>query len=102
VLRAPPGTRKTANILSNRRKKFLAWLTLFGWFAIGPASVFAATNSATGSIGDGTLVGGDGTGTAQFEINSVRLALIKEARDSAGAVLAAGADVRINQEIYFV
>ena len=65
----------------------------------------AATNSATGGINglnNGTLIGGDGTGTAQFEINSVQLALVKEARDLAGNVLADGTDVASNQEIYFV
>ncbi len=75
------------------------------WFVSGPAGVHAATNSATGGIGginNGTLIGGDGTGTAQIEINSVQLALVKEARDLAGNVLAAGADVAVNQEIYFV
>jgi hypothetical protein len=69
------------------------------------ASLFAATNSATGGIlgiNNGTLVGGDGTGTAQIEINSVQLALVKEARDLTGTVLAANADVNPGQEIYFV
>ena len=69
------------------------------------ASLYAATNSATGGIGglnNGTLVGGDGTGTAQIEINSVQLALVKEARDLAGTVLAENADVNPGQEIYFV
>ena len=78
---------------------------LLGWFIIGPAVVHAATNSATGGIGginNGTLVGGDGTGTAQFELNSVRLSLVKEARDLAGNLLAPGADVTAGGEIYFV
>ena len=72
---------------------------------IGSAGVFAATNSATGGINglnNGTLIGGDGTGTAQIEINSLQLALVKEARDLAGTVLAANADVNPGQEIYFV
>jgi hypothetical protein len=75
------------------------------WFILGPAGVHAAVNSATGGINglnNGTLVGGDGTGTAQIEINSVQLALVKEARDLNGAVLSDGSDVLINQEIYFV
>jgi len=75
------------------------------WFVFGPAVVHAATNFATGGvrgINNGTLVGGDGSGPAQIEINSVQLALVKEARDLAGNVLAAGADVAPNQEIYFV
>jgi len=75
------------------------------WFLSGPAGVHAATNSATGGINginNGTLIGGDGTGTAQIEINSVQLALVKEARDLAGTVLAPGANVAPNQEIFFV
>jgi len=83
----------------------MVWLTLMCWFLSGPAGVHAATNSATGGINginNGTLIGGDGTGTAQIEINSVQLALVKEARDLAGTVLAPGANVAPNQEIFFV
>ena len=40
--------------------------------------------------------------TAQFEISSVQLALVKEARDLAGTVLAPAANVTPGQEIYFV
>ena len=72
---------------------------------LASASLYAATNSATGGIGglnNGTLIGGDGTGTAQIEINSVQLALVKEARDLAGTVLAANAGVNPGQEIFFV
>jgi hypothetical protein len=85
--------------------KAVAWLTLIGWFFGGPAGVHAAVNSATGGIGginNGTLVGGDGTGTAQIEINSIQLALVKEARDLVGNVLAPGANVSPAEEIYFV
>jgi hypothetical protein len=83
----------------------MAWLMLLCWLLSGPAGVYAAVNSATGGIegiNNGTLVGGDGSGPAQIEINSVQLTLAKEARDLAGNVLAAGADVAPNQEIYFV
>jgi hypothetical protein len=83
----------------------MAWLMLLCWLLSGPAGVYAAVNSATGGIGginNGTLIGGDGSGPAQIEINSVQLTLAKEARDLAGNVLAAGADVAPNQEIYFV
>lgn len=70
------------------------------------ATAFAATNFATGGfnggINNGTLIGGDGTGTARIEINSVQLALVKETRDLAGTVLADNADVNPGQEIYFV
>lgn len=88
-----------------KRRHTIAWLTLSLWFLFGPAGVSAAINSATGGIGglnNGTLIGGDGTGTAQFEINSLQLRLVKEARDISGIVLADGADVSFNQEIYFV
>ena len=105
MLRAPPGTRNEATALISKRRNVIAWISLLCWFLCGPAGVHAAINSATGGINgidNGTLVGGDGTGTAQFEINSVQLALIKEARDLTGAVLVPGADVRPNQEIYFV
>ena len=68
-------------------------------------SLYAATNSATGGLNglnNGTLIGGDGTGNAQIEINSLQLALVKEARDLGGTVLAPGADVLGGQEIWFV
>lgn len=74
-------------------------------FLSGPAGVYAAANSATGGIAginNGTLIGGDGTGSAQIAINSVRLSLVKEARDLAGNVLGPGANVAPSQEIYFV
>ncbi len=83
----------------------MAWLTLLCWFLSGPAGVYAAVNSATGGIGgmnNGTLIGGDGSGPAQIVINSVQLALAKEARDLAGNVLASATVVMPNQEIYFV
>ena len=91
--------------MTRKRRNFLAWLTLICWFVSGPAGVHAAVNSATGGVGglnNGTMIGGDGTGTAQFEINSVQLALVKEARDLAGTVLPTNANVAQNQEIYFV
>ena len=65
----------------------------------------AATNFATGGIGglnNGTLANGDGTGDARIELNSVRLALVKEARDAEGNVLAPGANVVPGQQLYFV
>ena len=91
--------------MTRKRRNFLAWLTLICWFVSGPAGVHAAVNSATGGVGglnNGTMIGGDGTGTAQFEINSVQLALVKEARDLAGTVLPTNANVAQNQEIYVV
>ena len=105
MLRAPPRTKNEASALIGKRRKVTVWLTLLCWFVIGPAGVHAATNSATGGvngINNGTIIGGDGTGTAQIEINSVQLALVKEARDLAGTVLASGANVALSQEIYFI
>ena len=104
-MRAPPVPSNEANALISKRRKVIAWLVMLCWFISGPASVHAATNSATGGINginNGTLIGGDGTGTAQFEISSVQLALVKEARDLAGTVLAPAANVTPGQEIYFV
>ena len=104
-MRAPPVSANQATAVISKRRKVMVWLTLMCWFLSGPAGVHAATNSATGGINginNGTLIGGDGTGTAQIEINSVQLALVKEARDLAGTVLAPGANVAPNQEIFFV
>lgn len=88
-----------------RTRQHIAWFTLFCLLVFGPTGIHAATNSAIGGINginNGTLIGGDGSGTAQIEINSVQLALVKEARDATGNVLADGADVTSNQEIFFV
>ena len=104
-MRALPRTENEAIALTSKSRKLIAWLTLLCCFVCGSAGVHAATNSAKGGIGgvnNGTLIGGDGTGPAQIEINSVQLALVKEARDIAGSVLAAEADVVSYQEIYFV
>jgi hypothetical protein len=68
-------------------------------------SAFAAVNAVTGGIGginNGTLRGGDGTGTAQITLNVSSLALVKQARDLAGNVLPGNADVFSGQEIYFI
>jgi len=111
-----PGTNlcerklKFASVLCTRwrnsiPRKLLALCTVLVSALFASASIYAATNSATGDLGElnnGTLVGGDGTGTARIEINSVQLALVKETRDLAGTVLAANADVNRGQEIYFV
>ena len=102
--------RKFASVLVTRwknstRRKLIALCTVLVSALFASASIYAATNSATGGFGginNGTLVGGDGTGRARIEINSVQLALVKEARDLAGTVLAANADVNPGQEIYFV
>jgi uncharacterized repeat protein (TIGR01451 family) len=72
---------------------------------VGMTSARAATNSVTGGIGgidNGTLSGGDGTGTAQITLNVLDLALVKQARDLEGNVLSDNSDVVSGQEIYFV
>ncbi len=79
---------------------FLGWVL---WFAPAPAR--AATNAATGGIGgtnNGTLAGGDGTGTAVVTINVTNLALVKQARDVRGTVLPPGANVAAGQDVFFV
>jgi uncharacterized repeat protein (TIGR01451 family) len=68
-------------------------------------SAFPATNAATGGVGginNGTLLGGDGTGTAQITLNVSGLALVKQARDLSGNVLPDGSNVVPGQDIYFV
>jgi uncharacterized repeat protein (TIGR01451 family) len=73
---------------------------------IGPdPPSMAETNSAVGGIGglnNGTLSGGDGTGTAQITLHVEGLALVKRARDLAGRVLPDGSAVAAGQVIYFV
>ena len=73
--------------------------------AVWATSAFAADNAATGGIGginNGTLRGGDGTGTARISLFVSNLALVKQARDLLGNVLPDGADVVSGQELYFV
>ncbi len=103
--------RKFASVLVMRwrnstRRTLVALFAVLVSVLLTSATAFAATNFATGGfnggINNGTLIGGDGTGRARIEINSVQLALVKEARDLTGAVLAANADVNPGQEIYFV
>lgn len=87
------------------RRKLIALCTVLFGAMLASASVYAATNSATAGIGglnNGTIANGDGTGPARIDISSVRLALVKEARDLSGNVLPANADVNPGQEIYFL
>lgn len=81
-------------------------LLLAAGVALGsPTIVVAATNAVRGGIGgvdNGTLLGGDGSGTAQFTIQAVDLVLRKEARDAAGSVLPDGAIVIPGQVLSFV
>jgi hypothetical protein len=90
---------------NSTRRKLIALCTMLIAALLTSTSVYAATNSATAGIGglnNGTIANGDGTGPARIEISSVQLALVKEARDMAGTVLAQDADVNPGQEIYFV
>ncbi len=92
--RCPAGTRGF----------FLVGLLLAGALTLG-APARGATNAVRGGIGEldnGTLAGGDGTGGAQFTINVVDRALVKEARDLAGQLLPGGAGVAAGQIVYFV
>jgi len=78
---------------------------LVALFAGGPDQVRAATNSVQAGIGgvnNDTLIGGDGSGGGQITINSVGLALVKQARDLTGTVLPNGSSVTSGRVIYFV
>ena len=80
-----------------------AFVLLFA--TAGVRSAFPAVNSVTGGIGgidNGTLRGGDGTGSAQITLNVSGLTLVKQARDLTGNVLPDNTDVVSGQEIYFV
>lgn len=90
---------------NSTRRGFVSVCILLISALLASASAYAATNSATAGIGglnNGTIANGDGTGPARIEISSVQLALVKEARDLAGNVLATNADVSPGQEFYFV
>ncbi|HMB69036.1 MAG TPA: hypothetical protein VKU85_06975, partial [bacterium] len=70
-----------------------------------PRPAAAATNVARAGlngIANGTIQGGDGTGSAVVTINPVTLSLVKQARDVTGAVLPDGAGVLPGQELWFV
>ena len=86
-----------------RTTRIVALLGVFLWSV--SLSTRAADNAATGGIGgldNGTLQFGDGTGQARLSLFSVDLALVKQARDLSGSVLADAADVVPGQEIWFV
>lgn len=83
----------------------IAFLFLAGLISILPLPVDSATNVVLGGLGgidNGTIGGGDGTGTGRFTINAVPLSLVKQARDAAGTVLPDGAAVVSGQTIYFM
>jgi uncharacterized repeat protein (TIGR01451 family) len=88
-----------------RSTRFCLAAVLGCWLGGDPPSAIAETNAVRGGIGgidNGTLVDGDGTGSAQITIDVVDLALVKQARDPSGAVLPDGAVVVPGQEITFV
>ncbi|NTW59872.1 MAG: hypothetical protein HGA43_11985 [Nitrospirae bacterium] len=63
-----------------------------------PLAAFSATNTAIDPGGGSLTLVPSGPVT----VNSVQLALVKQARDLSGAVLATGANVTPGQTIYFV
>jgi hypothetical protein len=94
-----------AGVLTNRLKYLRTGAIVLLLMTAWVPSAFPAVNAVTGGIGginNGTLSGGDGTGTAQIELNVSGLALVKQARDLIGNVLPDGSNVVSNQEIYFV
>ena len=92
-------------MLTNRLKYLRFGAIVLLLMAVWVPSAFPATNAATGGVGginNGTLLGGDGTGTAQITLNVSGLALVKQARDLTGTVLPDNSNVVSNQELYFV
>lgn len=65
---------------------------------IWPLSVIAATNEATDPGGGGITLKPSGPVT----VNSIKLALVKQARNLNGIVLPDGSNVSLGQEIYFI
>ncbi len=92
-------------MLTNRLKYLRLGALVLLFMTAWVPSAFSAVNAVTGGIGginNGTLRGGDGTGTAQITLNVFNLALVKQARDVAGNVLPDGSNVTPGQIIYFV
>jgi len=65
-----------------------------GW----PVASFAATNQAVDPGAGGVTLNASGSLT----VNSVQLALVKQARDLSGAVLPGGSNVTAGEQLYFV
>jgi hypothetical protein len=89
----------------NRLKRVWIAILVIALLGAGQLNAQAAVNAVLGGIGginNGTLIGGDGTGNARIEINAVNLALVKQARDLTGTILADGTNVSAGQEIYFL
>lgn len=90
---------------SRRRKAFCAILVLVTLFLPSALSAAPVTNTAVGGVrglNNGTLIGGDGTGRAQFTLNVVDLVLVKQARNLRGGVLEPGAPVDAGSELFFL
>lgn len=83
----------------NRRIAFAAGLLAVCLMMLGrPGPSLAATNQATNLPGGSVTLSPSGALT----VNAVNLSLVKQARDLAGAVLPAGSNVAVGQQIYFV
>jgi hypothetical protein len=92
-------------VLTSLVKYTRSWAIALLLVAVWATCAFPAVNSVTGGIGginNGTLRGGDGTGTARITLNVSGHALVKQARDVSGNVLPDGSNVVSNQEIWFV
>ncbi len=83
--------RKTASVLTSA---LIVFTVLFIW----SVTAFSATNVAVNQAGGGVSLVPSGPVT----VNSVQLALNKQARDLAGVVLPGGSNVSSGQNIYFV
>ena len=68
------------------------------WALGRPGASFAATNRAVDPGGGGVTLNASGSLT----VNSVSLALVKQARDPSGTVLPGGSSVTSGQTIYFL
>jgi uncharacterized repeat protein (TIGR01451 family) len=96
------GKPVTIEVLPPSRKTFARGLALAAMIVAlllcCPLAAFTATNTAIDPGGGSVTLVPSGPVT----VNSVQLALVKQARDLAGAVLASGANVTPGQTIYFV
>jgi hypothetical protein len=104
--RGRPGIRRR-RLEAFNAVRWAAWAFLLA--ALGLLTIHrpahAATNSALGGIGglaNGTLLGGDGTGTATVTLEVTDLGFVKQSRDLTGAVLPDSATVSAEQLIWFV
>ena len=96
------GKPVTIEVLPPSRKTFARGLALVAMIVVlllgCPLAAFPATNTVIDPGGGSVTLVSSGPVT----VNSVQLALVKQARDLTGAVLATGANVTPGQTIYFV